>query len=175
MPCDCFFLSFFSRGDGLKFRCPYLSYWWRSVIRRVRVRALCWLFSHQKHTKRHPFEYIQQLCYIQQVLVRFFWTSKKSKTVQLVLSRYFTEQALQLMKSKDWVARLLCIQMHSITSRTPFRLFRTKIELGEKTWCWKLWIKSCIPLCQNFNPNKMGRGKPLEICGFCQPEKFRVK
>ena len=36
------------------------------------------------------------------------------------------------MKSKDWVAQLLCIQMYSITSRTPFRLFRTKIELGEK-------------------------------------------
>ena len=36
------------------------------------------------------------------------------------------------MKSKDCAARLLYIQMHSITSRTPFRLFSTKIELGEK-------------------------------------------
>lgn len=29
------------------------------AILRVRVRALCWFFSHQKHTKRHPFEWIQ--------------------------------------------------------------------------------------------------------------------
>ena len=37
------------------------------------------------------------------------------------------------MKSKDWATRLLYIQIHRMASCTPFRLFRTKVELGEKT------------------------------------------
>ena len=46
--------SSFVRGCGLKWPQRYGLDALCWVI--LRVRALCWLFSHQEHTKRHPFE-----------------------------------------------------------------------------------------------------------------------